>query len=91
MNIRRCRLILAAAQWTATSATTVESIVKYPIIGIYPPPGAGAYRNAFGNGKNIGDPGFIMTGPACADAMSPDNNCPLSADNGNPLRQQASE
>jgi len=30
-----------------------------------------ADRNAFGNGKNLGDPGFIMTGPACADAMSP--------------------
>ena len=68
---------------TSTSSTTVESIVKYPIIGIYPPAGAGAYRNAFGNGKNIGEPGFIMTGPACADATSTDNNCPLSANNGN--------
>ena len=40
---------------------------QYPIIGAYPNAQTdGGYRNAFGDGKNIGDPGFIMTGPACA-------------------------
>jgi len=73
--------VVAGAQPVA-----LEGIVKYKIIGIYPAPrsdGGPHYRNAFGNGKNIGDPGFFMTGPACADAMSTDNNCAFTMDNGN--------
>jgi len=64
-------------------AVTTESIVKYPIIGAYPKAkvggqSTGAYRNAFGSGKNLDDPGFIMTGPPCADKDSPLNNCDLT-------------
>lgn len=68
------------------AAVAIASIVKYQIIGIYPAPrspGGPHYRNAFGDGRNLGDPGFFMTGPACADQGSPDNGCPLTIDNGN--------
>ena len=64
----------------AVTSITAYSIIEPPI---YPPNGrAGEYRNPFGNGKDIGDPGFFVTGPACARGFTL-NDCVLSADGGN--------
>jgi len=64
------RLLRARGVYNALTLLTAR-LPQYPIIGAYPNAQTdGGYRNAFGDGKNIGDPGFIMTGPACAAAAA---------------------
>ena len=62
------------------STLLAARLPQYPIIGAYPNAQTdGGYRNAFGDGKDLDDPGFIMTGPACA-KKSTLNKCELTKD-----------